>query len=97
VTPYLANLHATLAKGGRRARSVIHEDIEKEIVHAGRSETAKPLARAEVIATGKGLLGGVALVVGGALCLHRNGPSRSLLRGRGLMPADLDSLPHQDR
>jgi hypothetical protein len=49
---------------------VVQEDIEKVIVHPARSETAKPFARAEVIATGKGLLSGAVLVVAGA----RNGP-----------------------
>jgi hypothetical protein len=66
VASYLANLRATLAKGGTRARAVVQEDIEKVIVHSVRSETAKPSARAEVIATGKGLLSGVVLVVAGA-------------------------------
>jgi hypothetical protein len=56
VASYLANLRATLAKGGTRARGVVQEDIEKVIVHPARSETAKPFARAEVIASGKGLL-----------------------------------------
>jgi hypothetical protein len=65
VAPYLANLRATLANGGTRARAMVHEDIEKVIVHPTRSETAKPFARAEVIATGKGLLSGVVLVVAG--------------------------------
>jgi hypothetical protein len=59
VASYLANLRATLAKDRTRARAVIQEDIEKMIVHPARSERAKPFARAEVIATGKGLLSGV--------------------------------------
>jgi hypothetical protein len=36
------------------------------VVHHGRSETGKPFARAEVISTGKGLLGRVAFMVAGA-------------------------------
>jgi hypothetical protein len=44
---------------------VVQEDIEKVVVHPARSETLKPFARAEVIATGKGLLSGVVLVVAG--------------------------------
>jgi len=47
---------------GTRA-GVLQEDIAKLIVH---SETSKPFARSEVIATGKGLLSGAVLVVAGA-------------------------------
>jgi hypothetical protein len=69
VAAYLANLRATLAKGGMRARAVVHEDVERVVIHSARSETAKPFARAEVIASGKGLLSGVVLVVAGGEAL----------------------------
>jgi len=36
------------------------------VVHPGRGNARKPFARAEVIASGKGLLSGVVLVVAGA-------------------------------
>jgi hypothetical protein len=32
----------------------LHEDIERIVIHAVRSETAKPFAGAEVMTTGKG-------------------------------------------
>jgi hypothetical protein len=66
VEPYLADLRATLAKGGSRARAVVQEDIERVVIHPIRSETTKPFARAQIIASGKGLLGGVTFMVAGA-------------------------------
>jgi hypothetical protein len=49
-----------------RARALLQEDIEQILIHPVNSETAKPFARAEVLTTGKGLLGRVAFVVAGA-------------------------------
>jgi len=49
-----------------RARALLKEDIEQIVIHPVRSEAAKPFARAEIIASGKGLLGRVAFVVAGA-------------------------------
>ena len=63
---YLRDLHATLAKGGTRARELLRLDVERIVIHPIRSETAKPFARAEIMTTGKGLLDRVALVVAGA-------------------------------
>jgi site-specific DNA recombinase len=65
VTEYLLDLRATLQKGGLRARQLLQGDIERINVHAV-PDTTKPFARAEVISTGKGLLGRVVLVVAGA-------------------------------
>jgi hypothetical protein len=47
----------------RRARTLLKADIERIVVHPVRPETGKPLARAEVVSTGKGLLRRAAFVV----------------------------------
>jgi hypothetical protein len=47
-------------------QSTPQTDVERIVIHPVRSETAKPFARAEVVATGKGLLGRVAFMVAGA-------------------------------
>jgi hypothetical protein len=78
VARYLAELRGTLLKAGPRARHALQADVERIVIHSVRSETTKPFARAEVIASGKGLLSGVTFVVAGA-CSHRNqrpSPSR---------------------
>jgi hypothetical protein len=49
-----------------RARALLREDIERIVIHRTLTETGKPLARAEVLTTGKGLLGRVAFMVAGA-------------------------------
>lgn len=54
------------SRGVGRARQLLHRDLERIIVHPVRPDTAKPFARAEVVATGKGLLDRVAVVVAGA-------------------------------
>ena len=63
--PYLDDLRETLEKGGLRARQLLKGDIERIIVHPVLA-APKPFARAEVIASGKGLLERVAFVVAGA-------------------------------
>lgn len=66
VAKYLEDLGGTLLKGGGRARQLLHRDLERIVIHPVRPEAAKPFARAEVVATGKGLLDRVAFVVAGA-------------------------------
>jgi hypothetical protein len=66
ITPYLDDLRSTLARGGAQARQLLHAEIDRIVAHQIRSETTKPLARAEVISTGKGLLQSVTFVVAGA-------------------------------
>ena len=57
--------------------------------HAGRTEKAKPGARAEVIATGKGLLNRVAIVLAGARTQVRS-TSNLRLTDFGERPNSLD-------
>ena len=66
VVAYLADLHTTLLKGGTRVREVVQQDVERIVIHPVRPNAAMPFARAEVIASGKGLLGGVTFMVAGA-------------------------------
>jgi hypothetical protein len=65
VEPYLADFEAPLVKRRPRVRAVVQEDVERGVVHPVRAETAKPFAKAEVIASDKGLLSRVVLVVAG--------------------------------
>lgn len=67
VATYLRDLGQTLVKAGQQARGLLREDIERIVIHAVRPlETTKPFARAEVVATGKGLLERAAFMVAGA-------------------------------
>jgi hypothetical protein len=66
VEAYLADLHTTLLKGGVRVREVVQQDLERIVIHPVRPRAAKPFARAEVIASGKGLLDCVTFMVAGA-------------------------------
>ena len=66
VEGYVQDLRTTLLEGAGRARQLLHADLDTVVINPVRPRTGKPFARAEVIASGKRLLGGVTFMVAGA-------------------------------